>query len=190
MAPMTFPDDESFACASARRCEEDLACRFEDARTQAYLAEFGRYVALASTPQAMGVIGLVGFGNEKMPWPPCPNPVGAFSPGHCILGWQPDGSTYYNYAVSLSPAANSFSAAARLRPRCLLSTGEGRATQRSGAAAGASAGGSIAPSDWNVSFRAVASRWYSSCALSRIGGGRSPRRMASSALRIGTSGPQ
>ncbi|MEE8549785.1 MAG: hypothetical protein V3T08_00850 [Gemmatimonadota bacterium] len=57
---------------------------------EAYLAEFGRYVALASTPQARGVIGLVGFGNEKMPWPPCPNPVGvmtapAANPG-CPIG--------------------------------------------------------------------------------------------------------
>ncbi len=79
---------------------------------EAYLSEFGSYVALASAPQAMGVIGLGGFGNERMPWPPCPNPLGPGGPGHCIIGWRPDGSTYYNYAVSLSPAANSFSAAA------------------------------------------------------------------------------
>ncbi len=79
---------------------------------KAYMAEFSRYVAFASTPQATGVIGLAGLGNEKAPWLPCPNPVGADAPGHCILGWQPDGPTYYNYAVSLSPARNSFSAAA------------------------------------------------------------------------------
>ena len=79
---------------------------------EAYLAEFSRYVAIASTPQARGVIGFAGLGNEKAPWLPCPNPVGAGSPGHCILGWQPDGPTYYNYAVSLSAAANSFVAAA------------------------------------------------------------------------------
>ncbi len=79
---------------------------------EAYLAEFSRYVAIASTPQARGVIGFAGLGNEKAPWLPCPNPVGADAPGHCILGWQPDGPTYYNYAVSLSPPGNSFSAAA------------------------------------------------------------------------------
>jgi len=79
---------------------------------EAYMAEISQYRAIASTPQATGVIGLGGLGNERVPWPPCPIPLVPASPGHCIIGWRPDGSTYYNYAVSVSPAANSFSAAA------------------------------------------------------------------------------
>ncbi len=142
---------------------------------KAYMAEFSRYVAFASTPQATGVIGLGGLGNEKAPWLPCPNPVGAGAPGQCILGWQPDGPTYYNYAVSLSPPGNSFSAAAEsdidadgninywgiekpdlrgvvtapaANPGCPI--GAVRNMTANPPVAGPSAGGSIAPSDWNV----------------------------------------
>ena len=48
-----------------------------------------------------------------MNWAPCPNPTTAGSPGHCIIGWLPDGPTYYNYAATVSaPVAHSFVAAA------------------------------------------------------------------------------
>ena len=216
---------------------------------EVYMAEVSRYVAFASTPQAMGVIGLGGFGNERMAWAPCPTPAGPGDPGHCILGWQPDGLDLLYLRGSSEPRGKLLQRGggvghrcgwghqllghgeaqpagsddgpsrqprlsdrgcaehdrsstgggygqldrtlrARLRRQYLLSTAEGRAAQCSEPAAGPSAGGSIAPSDWSVSFRALASRWYSWCLLSRIGGGRSPRRMASSVLRIGMVGPQ
>ncbi len=60
---------------------------------EAYLAEFGRYVPFVSTPQAVGVIGTGGIGSVKAAWAACPIPVVPASPGHCIIGWQPDGPT-------------------------------------------------------------------------------------------------
>ena len=77
---------------------------------EAYLAEFGRYVAFVSTPQAIGTIGTGGVGSTKFAWAACPNPVVPASPGHCIIGWAPDGPTYYNYVVATNATANSFSA--------------------------------------------------------------------------------
>ena len=79
---------------------------------EAYMMEYARYVPIGSTPQAVGVIGLGGVGNVKVSWPACPNPVGLGAPGHCIVGWRPDGPTYYNYTVTVSPAQNSYSAVA------------------------------------------------------------------------------
>ena len=71
---------------------------------EAYLAEFGRYVPFVSTPAAAGV----GLGSVKKPWVACPIPVVPASPGHCIIGWQPDGPTYYNYVAATDPTATSF----------------------------------------------------------------------------------
>jgi len=75
---------------------------------EAYLAEFGRYVPFASTPQVIGTIGTGGIGSVKVGWIPCPIPVVPASPGHCIIGWQPDGPTYYNYVAATDPTATSF----------------------------------------------------------------------------------
>ncbi len=71
---------------------------------EAYLAEFGRYVPFVSTPNAPGV----GLGAVKTPWVACPIPVVPASPGHCILGWEPDGLTYYNYVAATDATATSF----------------------------------------------------------------------------------
>jgi len=78
---------------------------------ESYLAEFGRYVAFVSTPQAIGTIGPGGIGSVKTPWAACPVPVVVGSPGHCIIGWLPDGPTYFNYVVATDPTATSFAAA-------------------------------------------------------------------------------
>ena len=71
---------------------------------ETYLAEFGRYVPFVSTPAAAGV----GLGSVKMPWAACPIPLVPGSPGHCIIGWQPDGPTYYNYVAATDVTATSF----------------------------------------------------------------------------------
>ncbi len=76
---------------------------------EAYIAEFGRYIPFVSTPQAIGVIGSGGVGSVKFAWAPCVVPVTPASPGHCIIGWQPDGPTYYNYVLTVDPTASSFS---------------------------------------------------------------------------------
>ncbi len=71
---------------------------------EAYLAEFGRYVPFGSVPNLVGV----GLGSVKNPWLACPIPVVPASPGHCIIGWQPDGPTYFNYVVGTDATATSF----------------------------------------------------------------------------------
>jgi type IV pilus assembly protein PilA len=77
----------------------------------AYQSEFGRYVSMASTPNAVGVFGPGGLrGNQKVNWPACPNPITFGSPGHCVIGWFPDGPTYYNYALATNATNNSFTA--------------------------------------------------------------------------------
>jgi type IV pilus assembly protein PilA len=75
---------------------------------ESYIAEFGRYVPFVSTPQAIGVIGFGAVGSQKVAWVPCPIPVLPASPGHCIIGWQPDGPTYYNYVANTDPTNTSF----------------------------------------------------------------------------------
>ena len=75
---------------------------------EAYLAEFGRYVPFGSVPNAVGV----GLGSVKNPWVACPIPVVPASPGHCIIGWQPDGPTYYNYVAATDVTATSFTVTA------------------------------------------------------------------------------
>ncbi len=70
---------------------------------EAYLAEFGRYVAFASTPNLIGA----GLRSVKTPWVACPVPVVPASPGHCIIGWQPDGPTYFNYVAAVDATSTS-----------------------------------------------------------------------------------
>lgn len=79
---------------------------------EAYFAEFSTYLAVASTPNAVGAPGQGGVGNIKQVWAPCPAPITVGSPGHCRIGWLPDGPTYYNYSAAVSLNGDSFYAGA------------------------------------------------------------------------------
>jgi prepilin-type N-terminal cleavage/methylation domain-containing protein len=63
-----------------------------------YFGEYGTFVQMVSAPGAPGTAT-----SNKVPWVPCLNPITLLSPGHCIMGFFPEGPTYYNYAVAIGP---------------------------------------------------------------------------------------
>jgi prepilin-type N-terminal cleavage/methylation domain-containing protein len=63
-----------------------------------YFAEYGTYVRLLAEPTTTGPSG-TGIGSSKRPWGVCAAPVTMASPGYCIIGFFPEGPTYYDYAV-------------------------------------------------------------------------------------------
>ncbi len=70
-----------------------------------YFGEFGTFVPMAASPGPAGLGG--GVGATKRTWNPpndCAGAITLASPGHCIMGFLPEGPTYYNYAVSAANA--------------------------------------------------------------------------------------
>ena len=68
-----------------------------------YFGEFGTFVQMTPSPGPALLAG--GVGATKRPWTPprdCAGAVNIGSPGHCIMGFLPEGPTYYNYAVSVA----------------------------------------------------------------------------------------
>jgi type IV pilus assembly protein PilA len=81
---------------------------------ESYFSEYQTYVTVGSMPNAVGVYGLGGVGSIKQPWDPaqgaqpsadCAPPLPVPAPGHCIIGWMPEGPTYYNYGALATPVA-------------------------------------------------------------------------------------
>jgi type IV pilus assembly protein PilA len=73
-----------------------------------YFGEFGTFVPMGVAPGPAGLGG--GVGATKRVWVApfdCQPPINLGSPGHCIMGFAPEGPTYYNYAVA---AANALGA--------------------------------------------------------------------------------
>jgi type IV pilus assembly protein PilA len=66
-----------------------------------YFGEYGSYVDMVSAPVPPG-----GVGSTKNPWVACPNPITLASPGHCIMGFFPEGPTYYSYGVTNTTGGN------------------------------------------------------------------------------------
>ena len=61
---------------------------------EAYFAEIGTYLAWPLSPAAAPT-------SQKRAWAPCPNvPPQAGDPGHCFIGWEPEGDVYYSYIVA------------------------------------------------------------------------------------------
>ena len=65
-----------------------------------YFGEFGTYIRMAVTPA-------IALGSSKQVWVPCPAVITMISPGHCIMGYVPEGPTYYDYAVGTAVANNA-----------------------------------------------------------------------------------
>ena len=68
-----------------------------------YFGEFGTFVQMPPSPGPALLAG--GVGATKRTWVAPNDCVGAInigSPGHCIMGFLPEGPTYYNYAVSVA----------------------------------------------------------------------------------------
>jgi type IV pilus assembly protein PilA len=68
-----------------------------------YFGEYGTYIQMLPEPFTTGGVmvpaGTV-IGGAKRDWLPCVLPITMASPGHCIMGWFPEGPTYYDYAIN------------------------------------------------------------------------------------------
>ena len=62
---------------------------------------------MAPEPSTSGPDGEPGV--EKRRWAPCPEIPTTDSPGYCVLGFMPEGATYFDYAVTTNgPSATEF----------------------------------------------------------------------------------
>ena len=64
-----------------------------------YFGEYGTFVPIARKPARIFAIGL---GSTKAPWVACAAPITVASPGDCIVGYAPEGNTYYSYASAVN----------------------------------------------------------------------------------------
>ena len=72
-----------------------------------YFGEFGTYIdMLAVEPQTTG-LDAVPPGSTRRRWSACPATITMASPGHCIMGFFPEGPTYYDYAVASDGPGNA-----------------------------------------------------------------------------------
>ena len=71
-----------------------------------YFGEFGTYIdMLAVEPQTTG-LDAVPPSSTKRRWSACPATITMASPGHCIMGYFPEGPTYYDYGVASDGPGN------------------------------------------------------------------------------------
>ena len=65
-----------------------------------YFGEYGTYINSAVEPSGPSAAGPIG--SAKRPWRVCPNPIPnpmTNADGFCIVGFAPEGPTYYDYEV-------------------------------------------------------------------------------------------
>jgi type IV pilus assembly protein PilA len=65
---------------------------------RSYYGEYGGFVSVALQPSSSGAGPIA---STKRSWPVCATPVTTASPGHCVIGFSPEGPTYYDYAVAV-----------------------------------------------------------------------------------------
>jgi len=70
-----------------------------------YFGEFGTYIDMLA-PEPLTTSGLP-IGSVKRAWTPCVLPITMASPGHCIMGFFPEGPTYYDYGVATDGPGNA-----------------------------------------------------------------------------------
>jgi type IV pilus assembly protein PilA len=72
-----------------------------------YFAEFGSYIEMANAePQTTG-LDPVPPTTIKRRWSACPVSVTMADPGHCIMGFFPEGPTYFDYGVASNGPGNA-----------------------------------------------------------------------------------
>lgn len=68
-----------------------------------YFSESGTYIAMAPEPFTTGSVTTpagTAVGASKRDWLPCPPFIAMASAGHCIMGFFPEGPTFYDYGVA------------------------------------------------------------------------------------------
>ena len=72
-----------------------------------YFGEYGTYIQMLAEPQTTGVVAGAIPSSSKRVWSLCPAPITMGSSGYCIMGYQPEGPTFYDYAVGTVNANNA-----------------------------------------------------------------------------------
>jgi len=72
-----------------------------------YFGEYGTYVFMNPEPQTNTTSAIATPGPTKRVWLPCPAVINiATDPGYCVMGYFPEGPTYYDYAVNTAVGSN------------------------------------------------------------------------------------
>ena len=76
-----------------------------------YFGEFGTYLQMAPEPQTSGVVAGAPPRSSKRQWGACPMVITMADPGYCIMGFQTEGPSFYDYAVGTVNANTALSPA-------------------------------------------------------------------------------
>ncbi len=71
-----------------------------------YFGEYGSYIAIAPEPQTSGPAAAPPSSTKRV-WGACPAVLAMTDPGNCIIGFGPEGPTYFDYAVGTENANNA-----------------------------------------------------------------------------------
>jgi type II secretory pathway pseudopilin PulG len=81
----------------AAECKSNLAAL--RSAESSYFSEYGNFIMVAPVPGGLAT-------TTKRAWPICAAPITMASPGQCILGYRPEGPTYYTYGVRNTTGVN------------------------------------------------------------------------------------
>ena len=71
-----------------------------------YFGEFGSYVEIANPEPQTNGLDAVAPGSTRRRWAACPATITMTDPGHCIMGFFPEGPTYFDYGVASDGPGN------------------------------------------------------------------------------------
>ncbi len=72
-----------------------------------YFGEFGTFIDMPNAEPGFSGLDPVPPGSTRRRWSACPATITMASPGHCIMGFFPEGPTYYDYAVASDGPGNA-----------------------------------------------------------------------------------
>ncbi len=71
-----------------------------------YFGEFGSYIEIANPEPQTNGLDAVAPGSTRRRWAACPVTITMTDPGHCIMGFFPEGPTYFDYGVASDGPGN------------------------------------------------------------------------------------
>jgi type IV pilus assembly protein PilA len=105
LAAIAIPNFIRFQLRS-KASEGKLNLNAINAAEVSYFGEFGTYIEMANPePQTSG-LDPVPPGSTRRRWGACSPTITMADPGHCIMGFFPEGPTYYDYAVATDGPGN------------------------------------------------------------------------------------
>lgn len=98
LATISIPNFQRFALRS-KAGEAKLNLTAIRSAEGAYFGEYGTYVRASVEPSGRSAAGTIG--SSKRPWRPCPALITLNdSTGFCVMGFAPEGPTYFDYEVA------------------------------------------------------------------------------------------